>query len=241
MYKTLSKSRIIKTLKMDRRKLQRRLRILILLQQMRKIKQPNWKKKKRCWVRDILKNRERQGAFKTLFHEMRNDRELFFRYFRMSPERFDYLLTLVREQIEKKDTAFRKSFPGAGRLAITLRYLASGEMQQSLSCSYCIGRSTDYCFTLLDFGSYGSNNGCGVLSNLLMGEGIETNTFNIPEDEPLDGCKFTSLPYFLLGDDIFPLKKWLSHIQVETSVRNKIFTIITSLVLKVSYEIPLAF
>ena len=48
MYKTLSKSRIIKTLKMDRRKLQRRLRILILLQQMRKIKQPNWKKKKRC-------------------------------------------------------------------------------------------------------------------------------------------------------------------------------------------------
>ena len=61
----------------------------------------------------------------------------------------------------------------------------------------------DYCFTLFDFGSYGSNNDCGVLSNLLMGEGLETNTFNIPEDEPLDGCKFTPLPYF------FPLKKWL--------------------------------
>ena len=42
-----------------------------------------------------------------------------------------------------------------------------------------------------------------------MGEGLETNTFNTPEDEPLDGCKFTPLPYFLLGDDIFPLKKWL--------------------------------
>ena len=39
LYKSLSKSRIIKTFEMDRRKLQRRLRILILLQQMRRIKQ----------------------------------------------------------------------------------------------------------------------------------------------------------------------------------------------------------
>ena len=69
--------------------------------------------------------------------------------------------------------------------------------------------NADYCFTLFNFGSHGSNNDCGVLSISLMGEGLETNAFNIPEDEPLDGCKFTLLPYFLLGDDIFPLKKWL--------------------------------
>ena len=94
LHKTLSKSRITKTFEMDRRKLQRRLRILILLQQMRRIKRPYQKKKKRCCVRDMFKNRERQGAFETLFHEMRNDRELLFRYFRMSPERFDHLLTL---------------------------------------------------------------------------------------------------------------------------------------------------
>ena len=43
----------------------------------------------------------------------------------------------------------------------------------------------------------------------MMDEGLETNIFNIPEDEPLGGCKFTPFPYFLLGDDIFPLKKWL--------------------------------
>ena len=71
---------------------------------------------------------------------MRNDRELFSRYFRMSPERFDHLHT--REQTEKKDTTFRKSFPAAGQLAITLRYLPSGETQQSLSYSYRIRRST---------------------------------------------------------------------------------------------------
>ena len=95
---------------------------------MGRIKRPNQKKKKRCWDRGIFKNRERQDAFET-FHDIRNDRELFFRYFRMSPQRFDQLLTLVREQKEKKDTAFRKSFPAEKRLAITLLHLASGKTQ----------------------------------------------------------------------------------------------------------------
>ena len=62
---------------------------------------------------------------------MRNDRESFFRYFRMSPKRLDHLLTLEREQREK-----------TGQLAITLCYLASGKTQQSFLYSYRIGRST---------------------------------------------------------------------------------------------------
>ena len=66
---------------------------------------------------------------------------------------------------------------------------------------------TDYCFTIFDLGSYESNNDCAVLSYSVMSERFETNTFIIPEDEPLDGCKFTLVPYFLLGDNIFPLKK----------------------------------
>ena len=90
LYKTLSKSRIIKSFEIDRTKLQQSLKILSLLQQMHRIKQPNQKKKKRCLVGHIFKNRERQGAFETLFHEMRDDRELFSHYFRMSAERFDY-------------------------------------------------------------------------------------------------------------------------------------------------------
>ena len=105
---------------------------------MRRIKRPYQRKKKRCLVRDMFKNRERQGAFETLFHEMCNDRELFFRYFRVSPKRLAYSM---REQIEKEDTTFRKSFPAAGCLAITLHYLAYGVTQQSLSHSYRIGRS----------------------------------------------------------------------------------------------------
>ena len=66
---------------------------------------------------------------------------------------------------------------------------------------------SDNCFTLFDFGSYGSNNDCAVLSNSVMGEGLETNTFNIPEDKLLDRCKFTPVHYFLLRDSIFLLKR----------------------------------
>ena len=144
LYKTLLKSRIIKTFEMDRTKLQWRLRILILLQPMHRIKRPNQKKKKRCWVRDIFKNRERQCAFETWFHEMRNDRELFLGYFLMSPERSDHLLTLVRDQIEKKDTAFRKSFLAAGRLAINKLLVSLFSMTIYMfssfltRCSYCV-------------------------------------------------------------------------------------------------------
>ena len=59
----------------------------------------------------------------------------------MSPERFDHLLELVKPIIEKKDTNLRKSIPAAERLAITLRFLGTGDSQQSLSFSYRLGKT----------------------------------------------------------------------------------------------------
>ena len=64
----------------------------------------------------------------------------------------------------------------------------------------------DYCFTIYDFGSYGSNNGNGVLANSTFRERLESNWLNLPPDEPLNGCKFSLLPYFLLGDNTLLLK-----------------------------------
>ena len=64
----------------------------------------------------------------------------------------------------------------------------------------------DCCFTLFDFGSYGSNNECSVLANSLLGKGLESNKIQLPPDEPSDGCAFSPLPYYLLVDDIFPQK-----------------------------------
>ena len=60
----------------------------------------------------------------------------------MSPERFDHLLGLVENSITKVDINFRKAISAEERLAVTLRLLASGESQQSLSFGYLIEKST---------------------------------------------------------------------------------------------------
>ena len=42
-----------------------------------------------------------------------------------------------------------------------------------------------------------------------MGQNFELNRLGLPEPNHLQGCNFSPLPYYLLGDEIFPLKDWL--------------------------------
>ena len=67
---------------------------------------------------------------------------LFSRYMRMSPESFDHLLSLVSPLISKHTTKLREPVSATERLALTLRFLASGNSQQSMSFSYRVGRQT---------------------------------------------------------------------------------------------------
>ena len=60
----------------------------------------------------------------------------------MSPERFDHLLGLVGPFIAKKHCRSRETIPPAEQLVITLRYLATGDAQQSQSFGFLAGRST---------------------------------------------------------------------------------------------------
>ena len=59
----------------------------------------------------------------------------------MSPDRFDHLLSLVEPAISKQNN-YRQPISAAGRLCLTVRFLASGDSQQSLSFAFRIGRST---------------------------------------------------------------------------------------------------
>ena len=63
------------------------------------------------------------------------------RYFRMSPERFQHLNSLTAPYLTK---ACRNRVPISPeqRLAITLRYLATGDSQKSESFNFVVGRST---------------------------------------------------------------------------------------------------
>ena len=42
-----------------------------------------------------------------------------------------------------------------------------------------------------------------------MGKKFELNDINLSSATSLDGCNFDPLPYFLVGDEIFPLKTYL--------------------------------
>jgi hypothetical protein len=45
----------------------------------------------------------------------------------MSPSEFEFLINLIADKIAKKDTAFRKAISVQESLALTLRFLASGD------------------------------------------------------------------------------------------------------------------
>lgn len=60
----------------------------------------------------------------------------------MSPESFEYLLSLVGPLITEQSTKLREAVPVGERLPFTLPYLASGDNQQSISFSNLLGRTT---------------------------------------------------------------------------------------------------
>ena len=61
---------------------------------------------------------------------------------------------------------------------------------------------------MVDVGQYGSNND-SVLLNSEMGQRFEEDSLDIPPPEKVQGCQVEKLPYYLVGDEIFPLKTWL--------------------------------
>ena len=87
---------------MDRRKSVEAIRTLHKLKMLRDMrKSRKHKRHRRFWVRSIYQKRNQLGAFWTLVQELKVDRELFFRYLRMTPERFNHLHELVRDKIQQ--------------------------------------------------------------------------------------------------------------------------------------------
>ena len=44
-----------------------------------------------------------------------------------------------------------------------------------------------------------------------MGKAYVYNETNLPETKKLQGFHYDPLPYFILGDEFFPLKSWISR------------------------------
>ena len=99
------------------------------------------KRQRALWTRKWLSRRQVFGAYENLMMELkRDDLAGFLNFLRVSPEIFDYLLEKVKPYISKLNTKMRKAISPGLRLAITLRYLATGRLGFSrfleYSCKY---------------------------------------------------------------------------------------------------------
>jgi len=80
------------------------------------------------WVRQWLLRRPMHGQYEKLMHELTTEDQSGFKNFlRMDPDIFIELLHRVGPRIEKQDTFFRKALPPGLKLAVILRYLATGD------------------------------------------------------------------------------------------------------------------
>ena len=102
-----------------------------------KIKQRKREQRKReWWIRPWIAKRNEKGAFNTLIREFKqDDQDSFMNFFRLNPNLFDELERMIAEKIKKQDTTFRDSISVGERLAITLRFLASGKLSYVL-CNF---------------------------------------------------------------------------------------------------------
>ena len=90
-------------------------------------------KKRAFWTRSWFLRRAELGQYHTLMRELEvEDLKGFKNYVRVDPQFFHELLQRVGPVIERRDTYWRESLPAGMRLAITLRYLATGNSYMSL-------------------------------------------------------------------------------------------------------------
>jgi hypothetical protein len=99
--------------------------IYLLMKQRRKHKR---RRNRIVWVRQWITDRYAHGAYHTLMVQLRNtDVDGFINFARMDPATFDELADLVAPLIQRRNTHYRDAISPAERLAVTLRFLASGE------------------------------------------------------------------------------------------------------------------
>lgn len=87
------------------------------------------RKNRVIWTKKWIQNRDLQGAYHQLLNELRQiDTSGFRNFVRMDATTFEELLCMVGPRIKYQDTVMRQAVTPGERLAVTLRYLATGKL-----------------------------------------------------------------------------------------------------------------
>ena len=69
----------------------------------------------------MLKDRESEGEFHTLYPHLIDDETKFFNYFRMNIGTFEKILSKIEDDLKKENTPYREAINPRERLAVCLR------------------------------------------------------------------------------------------------------------------------
>ena len=106
-----------------------------------KAKKP--RKRRTVWVRPMLRVREVHGHYDQHMLEMvqQDDHQGFQQFMRLNFELFQEVLNRVRDRIQRRDTTFRRAMPASVKLALTLRYLATGDCYPTVVAGFRVSKS----------------------------------------------------------------------------------------------------
>ncbi|XP_057680667.1 uncharacterized protein LOC130908829 [Corythoichthys intestinalis] len=104
-----------------------------------KLRRRRTQRRRRKWVH---RQHRQLGEYHRLFDELRLDESRFQRYTRLTVAQYDDLLSRVAHHISRQDTNYRLAISAGERLAIFLRYMATGDSYRSIANSFRVGVST---------------------------------------------------------------------------------------------------
>ena len=95
------------------------------------------------WTRPWLERRSLYGQNEKLMRELTDEDKPAFRHFlRVEPAMFHELVRRLSDRISKKDTWYRKALEPALKIAITLRFLATGNSLKTLMYGFRVAYNT---------------------------------------------------------------------------------------------------
>jgi hypothetical protein len=264
--------------------------VLIQLRAQRRRRRP-----RRWWTREWVLDRPLYGQYEKLMTQLTaHDQASFRNFVRVDPDLFHELLQRIAPRIERRDTNYRKALDPGLKLAITMRYLATGDSYHSLMYGFRVPHNTisllipevcraivaeyaeevitcptteaewrqvadlferrwnfshvlgaldgkhvamrkpkrggslfynykgfhsivlmalvdaDYKFLWVDIGSEGASSDAGIFKESELKELMENEEAGVPDPDflPHDDER---TPYFIIGDDAFPLRTWLMN------------------------------
>lgn len=107
----------------------RQLISLILISRFLRKRRNRRQRQRRTWCRQWIANHDRQGAYCNLVKELHDgDSTSFTNFLRVPKHLFEDLVSRIYDRLQHRDTNLRPAISVQERLALTLRFLATGTL-----------------------------------------------------------------------------------------------------------------